>query len=100
MVQSLSDSIVREKQMSNINHAINTIRASGMQPHQFKQALQMIGRIKPHQDKEFICATIGGKFFEDYIAAQRAYDGFLLLLSNYSRPERVMLDYKILTSAF
>lgn len=86
--------------MNKINTALDIIRSSGMQANQFKQALQMIGHIKPHQDTEFICAAIGGKFFDDHHKAQTAYSGFQLLLSNYSRPDFVIKDYKFLTAAF
>lgn len=86
--------------MNKINLALDMIRSSGMQANQFKQSLQMIGRIKPHQDTEFICAAIGGKFFDDHHKAQIANEGFKILLSNYSRPDFVIKDYKILTTAF
>lgn len=86
--------------MNKINIALDMIRSSGMQTLQFKQALQMIGRIKPHQDTEFICAAIGGKFFDDQQKAQTAYEGFKILLSNYSRPDFIIKDYKFLTAAF
>lgn len=86
--------------MNKINTALDMIRSSGMQTNQFKQALQMIGRIKPHQDIEFMCAAIGGKFFDDQQKAQTAFEGFKLILSNYSRPDFVIKDYKFLTTAF
>ena len=90
-----------EKCKTMINYSsINKIAVTGFTREQFRQAIQMIGRAKPHHDAEFLCAAIAGGTDFPFEAMQQIKQGFEEILANYRRPDYVMKDYKLLTGAY
>ena len=80
--------------------SISKIASTGFTWDQFRQAIQLIGRSQPHHDAEFLCAAIAGDTNFSFEKMKQLKEGFEEILANYSRPDYVIRDYKMLTDAY
>ena len=80
---------------------LTNLANAGLKKHEFKSALQKIGRCRPEHDSEFLAAAVAGGMEKDnFQSRQIVKDNMKELIDRYSRPDYISKDYKILVSAY
>ncbi|MFM6001729.1 MAG: hypothetical protein ACKPA7_00290 [Sphaerospermopsis kisseleviana] len=84
-----------------IYRILTNLANAGLTKHEFKSALQLVGRCRPYHDSEFLAAAVAGDLEkDDFQSKQIVKDNMKELIDLYSRPDYISKDYKILLSAY
>jgi len=86
--------------------ALKLLKSAGLKQHQIKRLIQKIARFNPRWDNAAIIAALAGSFYEEIITPENEAkvaliaEGLDALLATYSRRDRIINDYKIITDYF